>query len=151
MPAVIGFNDYHDIEAFSEQLENIIPSIKHRELGMADREYKAIFFVRKNPDYKRLVKQTEAYIEQWHEVMKIRRIPRWLEAHVYDSLIRGCTAKTISISKKDTGITGGSPDIIPIHSYDAEYVSLEEFLDNLQNGVDYELDEDCEWVHDFWA
>jgi len=66
LPVVIGFEDYHEIEAFSGQLENIIPSIKHRELGMADREYKAIFFVRKGPDYKKLVKQTEAYIEQWH-------------------------------------------------------------------------------------
>lgn len=85
--------------------------------------------------------------------MKIHRSPRWLELYYYQALIDGkCVAKNISVNKIDLSITGGSPKITyPIHTRNENYISLQSFINSLQEGIGYEPDKDCEWVHDFWA
>jgi len=83
--------------------------------------------------------------------MKVHRSPRWLESYYYEALADGrCVAEHISINKNDLAITGGSPSLkSPLHTIDNNYIKLQDFIDSLQEGIDY--NPSGEWVHDFWA
>lgn len=67
--------------------------------------------------------------------MKHKTVPHLVYEYAYSAMAsRDCVASTISIgigSKSELSITGGSPDISPVHSYDKRYISLQEFI----NGV----------------
>lgn len=65
LPKILRFGDYHDAEIFREQLANIIPKIKYRELGLAYSKYVTIFYTTKDVEYKKMVKQAEKDIENW--------------------------------------------------------------------------------------
>ena len=52
LPIVIGFNDYHEIAAFRDKLQGIIPKITFDEIGHVDGKYKAIFYTRKDKNYR---------------------------------------------------------------------------------------------------
>ena len=61
-------------------------------------------------------------------------VPEFMIEYVYKMVIgHGSVIKNISIDTKlpNLGITGGSPDIEPLHSFDIDYISFQEFI----NGV----------------
>lgn len=62
LPRVLAFADYHDIHSFLDTAKKIVPKLKCRELGCVH-DYYAIFYTKKDTEYKALVKKTEAEIQ----------------------------------------------------------------------------------------
>jgi len=76
-------------------------------------------------------------------VSKIHQVPEWLIETFYVSLLkREAVVRTMGIRideiEKSIGFTGGSPEINPHYIMWSDYVSVQEFIDRLQDGIEYE-------------
>ena len=61
LPIILSFYDYHDIDEFYRNARKIIPRLKAEEIEAFSSSdgfyYHAVFYLRKDSDYKKLVKK----------------------------------------------------------------------------------------------
>lgn len=70
LPAILSFFDYHEIRYTEDHFNELTigrTKIKSEELGFYDGRYQAIFYLKKDKDYKQMVKEVNLSLKEADE------------------------------------------------------------------------------------
>jgi len=57
LPQIITAEDYHEFDDIAHYLKSFGANVRFEDLGLHDRDYVAIFYTKKDDDYKKLIKE----------------------------------------------------------------------------------------------
>ena len=70
LPSILSFQDYHEIRNMEDNFNELTVGrtrIKSEELGFYDGSYQAIFYLKKDKDYKQMVKEMYLFLKEADE------------------------------------------------------------------------------------